>query len=183
MYFSNLWDFQDLTKDLHSDEGNFLVLVAALIHIVVRLTRKNIYETEVSPPSILMAVVLPPLVVPFADPAYIWTFVRSCLDQMMRQSFFVNLTMFFVPRKDEALSTIKILFAELWENFPEITWRSSSSSPLYLLSPPITMMTSPPDNNADWNVKRHNSTYFHTICNFQCFVADQCVCISHVRHT
>ena len=90
MYFSNLWGFQDLTKDLHSDAGNFLVLVAALI-----------------------AVLLPPLVVPFADLADIRTFVRSCLDQMMRQSFFVNLSMFFVPRKDEALSAIKILFAEL----------------------------------------------------------------------
>ena len=55
--------------------------MAALIHIVVRLTRKNIYETDVSPPSILMAVVLLPLVVPFADPADIRTFVRSCLDQ------------------------------------------------------------------------------------------------------
>ena len=87
--------------------------MAALIHIVVRLTRKNIYETDVSPPPILMAVVLLPLVVPFADPADIRAFVRSCLDQMMRQSFFVNLSMFFVPRKDEALSAIKILFAEL----------------------------------------------------------------------
>ena len=47
----------------------------------------------------------------------------------------------------------------------------------------ITMMTSPPDNKVDWNVKRRNSTYFHTICNFQCFVVGQCVCIFHVRHT
>ena len=85
----------------------------------------------------------------------------------------------FLPSRYSSLNCEKtFLFAQR-----EITSRSSSSSPLYLLSPPITMMTSPPDNKADWNVKRHNSTYFHTICNFQCFVAGQCVCISHVRHT
>ena len=55
--------------------------MAAPIHIVVRLTQKNIYETEVSPLSILTAVVLLPFVVPFADPADIQTFALSCLGQ------------------------------------------------------------------------------------------------------
>ena len=55
--------------------------MAAPIHIVVRLTQKNIYETEVSPLSILTAVVLLPFVVPFADPADIRTFALSCLGQ------------------------------------------------------------------------------------------------------
>ena len=55
--------------------------MAAPIHIVVRLTQKNIYETEVSPLLILTAVVLLPFVVPFADPADIRTFALSCLGQ------------------------------------------------------------------------------------------------------
>ena len=55
--------------------------MAAPIHIVVRLTQKNIYETEVSPLSILTAVVLLPFVVPFADSADIRTFALSCLGQ------------------------------------------------------------------------------------------------------
>ena len=55
--------------------------MAAPIHIVVRLTQKNIYETEVSPLSILTSVVLLPFVVPFADPADIRTFALSCLGQ------------------------------------------------------------------------------------------------------
>ena len=55
--------------------------MAAPIHIVVHLTQKNIYETEVSPLSILTAVVLLPFVVPFADPADIRTCALSCLGQ------------------------------------------------------------------------------------------------------
>ena len=44
----------------------------------------------------------------------------------------------------------------------EITSRSCSSSPLQLSSPEITIMTFPPDNKANSNVNRRNSTYFHT---------------------
>ena len=88
----------------------------------------------------------------------------------MQQSFFVNHSLLFVPSKDEAISAIKILFAKLWttsqfdEEYEttflfaqrEITSHSSSSSSL-LSSPPITMMTFPPDNK---QIQLHISIHY-----------------------
>ena len=78
---------------------------------------------------------------------------RAC-SWISRCCLFQEKMKLFLPSRHSSVNCEEtFLFAQ-----SEITPRSSSSSPSYLLSPPITMMTFPPDNKADSNVKRRNST-------------------------